>query len=342
MNVLVATNMFPSDKNPFYGIFVKEQVESLKNEGIAVDLFFINGRASRLNYFTSILPLLKKLKLNHYDLIHAHHSYCIFITSIARAITRKKIPQILTFHEGEVHKAGREGRDDSDLIGRLVFSKKIKQVALKMADFVIAVQHELIKVLNFDGNYAVIPCGVNPDLFCPRDKKRCREKLNLPIGRKIVFFPASPNDRQKGIDVLGKALVLLKRENIYLQTAGNINHSEMPYYMGAADVVVQLSDFEASPMVLREAMLVNVPVVFTGAGDAAAIAGNIKGCFLSDKNPRDVSLAIKSALDFKGTSGGRRRVMEAEQTLQSISWKIIKVYNHLLAQSRSETVGIAG
>ena len=54
----------------------------------------------------------------------------------------------------------------------------------------------------------------------------------------------------------------LGREDLHLITGGNIKHEEMPLYMNAADVVVQLSLFEASPSVLKEALAVNVPIVF--------------------------------------------------------------------------------
>jgi len=43
MKVLVITNMYPSPDMPFFGTFVKDQVESLRVEGVDIDILFVNG-----------------------------------------------------------------------------------------------------------------------------------------------------------------------------------------------------------------------------------------------------------------------------------------------------------
>ena len=50
MRVLVVTNMYPTAEMPFLGTFVKEQVESLRKEGVEVDVLFVNGKKNTLNY----------------------------------------------------------------------------------------------------------------------------------------------------------------------------------------------------------------------------------------------------------------------------------------------------
>jgi len=52
MKVLTITNMWPIESAPYYGIFVKEQVEALKKyyPDVKNDLYFINGKQSKLNY----------------------------------------------------------------------------------------------------------------------------------------------------------------------------------------------------------------------------------------------------------------------------------------------------
>lgn len=44
MKILHITNNYPTDKNPVFGIFVKEQIESLENNGLKNTVYFINGR----------------------------------------------------------------------------------------------------------------------------------------------------------------------------------------------------------------------------------------------------------------------------------------------------------
>jgi glycosyltransferase involved in cell wall biosynthesis len=318
--------MYPSDTNPFYGIFVKDQVESLRKEGVSTDVFFINGAKNRWNYFTCLLRLVKTLKNKHYDIIHAHHSYCIFPAIIANAFHGRKLPLILTFHEGEVHFENNFSMNDVDFLKRLVFSKKLKLIALRKTTLVIAVEKKMIDKLNFKGKYTVLPCGVDSDLFKPMDKIWCRKKLNLPLNQKVVFFPASPLNKQKGLDLVKEAIKSLKDGDILLTTGGNIIHEDMPYHMNAADVIVQLSFYEASPSVLKEAMAVNTPMVFTDTGDSALVAGNTYGYFLSDRNPEDVAHKLKKALRMKDRCNGRNRIFESNFTLRAVSKELIGIY----------------
>lgn len=331
MNVLVVTNMYPNEQHPFYGIFVREQVESLRAAGIMVDVYFINGRSNRLNYIKSLFDLSKKFKGRRYDIIHAHHSYCVFPIKMAQKITFVKTPVVLSFHEGEVHLANEVSLQGVGLIKRLAFSKKLKLAALKMVDFVLAVQAEMLTKLNFMGKSMVLPCGVDADLFKPFDQKWCRKKLDLPYEKKIIFYPASPSNKQKGIDILKEAMSRLSRNDLLLITGGDIAHEKMPYYMNAADVVVQLSIFEASPSVLKEALAVNTTSVFTDAGDAGKIINtNCKGYFLSKRNPADVAAHIEKALRYNGKCNGREQIVNTGLTLNAISEKIIAIYQELL------------
>jgi len=332
VNVLVVTNMYPTEQNRAYGIFVKEQVESLRKEGVSIDVFFVNGKESRLRYISGISELVGKIKSKRYDIIHAHHTYCIYPIKIASAVACIKSPLILTFHEGEVHRQNDSSIKNVDFIKRLVFSKRLKIIALKMVDMVIAVQAEMLKKLNYNGKSVVLPCGVNTALFRPLGKIWCRQKIGLPLDKKIVFFPASPANKQKGFDILRESIRYINRPDLQIVTGGNLSHADMPYYMNAADVVAQLSVYEASPSVLKEALAVNVPLIFTDTGDAKMITGNAEGCFLVERKPEAVSLKLNQALAFQGNCNGRDRIFEINLTLRRVSKIIVSVYKELLGQ----------
>jgi len=66
--------MFPTEKNPTSGIQVKLQAESLKKQGIEIDIIFLNVRESRLklNYIKGVWQVFWKTLLNRYDVIHAY------------------------------------------------------------------------------------------------------------------------------------------------------------------------------------------------------------------------------------------------------------------------------
>ena len=73
MKVLYVTNMYPYESYPYYGIHVKEQIDSIKNnDDVTAIMLFINGRASRLNYLLSIIKANYLIYKHKVDLIHIH------------------------------------------------------------------------------------------------------------------------------------------------------------------------------------------------------------------------------------------------------------------------------
>ena len=110
MRVLVVTNMYPTDEAPYYGIFVKEQVESLRRLGIEVDVEVHLGRASKWRYLSGLFSLTRRLRAGNYDLIHSHHTYSTVLALAARRLGRRRPPIVQTFHEGEVFDPHRSRR----------------------------------------------------------------------------------------------------------------------------------------------------------------------------------------------------------------------------------------
>lgn len=332
MKVLVVTNMYPMDGHPYYGIFVKEQVDSLKEAGCDVDVFFINGRESKLNYVRTIPALARKLRSGGYDIIHAHHTYCIFPLLFARAPAGRRAPLVFTFHEGESHLPWEMRPEDAGLLKKLVFVKGPKRFALNRADMVIAVADGLLDNLRFKGKCMILPPGIDLDLFRPIDRSECREKLGLPIDDTILFFPPSPAKRhEKGLDLLDEAIPLVADKKIRLITGGEIPHEEMPRYMCASDVVIHPSRFEASPMVIKEAMACSVPVVSSDTGDARTVIGDTAGCHICALDPEDIARKIETALRFGRPTTGRERIIELELGLNQVAENIRLIYEDLLS-----------
>ena len=55
MKVLHITNNYPTPNFPIFGIFVKEQIDSLSALGVENEVFFINGREKgKLEYVKSL------------------------------------------------------------------------------------------------------------------------------------------------------------------------------------------------------------------------------------------------------------------------------------------------
>lgn len=331
MKVLVFTNMYPYEGDSSYGIFVKEQVDALRREGVKVDVLFINARRNKLSYISGIIQFIRKCHRNKYGLIHAQHTFCAAI-----ALLQHKIPVILTFHEGEA--SATLTMKLREIIRKpyksLVCSFNLKKLIIKLVDEVIFVVR-YHKDLFGTNKGVVIPCGIDLSLFRPIPTKLTRSKLGLSNGRKIVLFSSSPKVIGKRFDIAKEAIRIVKKRGVGVEliSLNNIPHKEVPLYMNASDIMLFTSDYEASPMVIKEAMACNVPIVSTDVGDTKETIGNTKGCFICERDPQDVAREIRMALDYGRRTEGREHIIELGLELQQISRKIINMYKETLRRS---------
>ena len=91
MRILHVTTNYPTPEYPIFGIFVKEQVESLQKIGIDCDVFFCDGHNKGTMQYISYLPkLLWKSLFGEYDIIHCHHALSAVLLTITGAPLFKK------------------------------------------------------------------------------------------------------------------------------------------------------------------------------------------------------------------------------------------------------------
>lgn len=330
MKVLVVTNMYPTPEWPSYGIFVQEHVQALRKLGVDVDVFFTNPKRTRATYLTELPALARKLRGGKYDVIHAQHSYCVFQLALVRPLIRSAAPVVFTNHEGEAFLPQGIRDPQADFLKQFVYSKRLKRWALQLADYVVPVEHHLPQVVGYRRPYEVIAPGVNIELFRPMDRIPCRKMLALPEDGQIVLFPASPKrDFNKGFDLFQRSLTHLEHP-VRAVTGGSIPHDQMPLYMNAADVVVQTSRFEASPMIVKEAMSCNCSVVSTDVGDVRDLFKGMPGYFICAPNPQDVADKIQQALAFdQRLIQGRTRIRELGLSLEQAARKYLLIYERL-------------
>jgi len=91
---------------------------------------------------------------------------------------------------------------------------------------------------------------------------------------------------------------------------------------------VLVSEAEGSPMVIKEAMACNLPIVAGDMGDIREVIGDTPGCFLCDKSVEGTAAAIADALEFGGRTDGRRRVQHL--SLANSARRVRGVYENVL------------
>jgi teichuronic acid biosynthesis glycosyltransferase TuaC len=319
MKVLVVTNMYPTPEMPSFGTFVREQVESLRREGVDVDVFFVNGRKNSCNYLWALPRFWARLLTHRYDLIHSHY---LHVNIIARM--QFLYPLIITHHSGDVY------RKWQHYISRLISP---------LADKIIAVSQDTKEVGHLS-KAVVIPCGIDFGLFKPAPQEDARKALGLPLDKKLVMWAGEYFRPEKRFDIVQKAMEILKKRlpEVELVLVSGKPLAHVPAYMNACDVLFLVSDKEGSPMVIKEAMACNLPVVSVPAGDITDIIGGTEGCYICSQDPEDVAQKLELALLREKRTDGREKVGYME--IGAISRRIISVYEELLHDKKRR--GMAG
>ncbi len=315
MRVLVVTNMYPYEAKPWSGVFVRDQVESLRKNGIEVDVLLAEGPKNRLNYPLGILRLWKALREKSYDLIHAHYVYSGLV---ARAQWRR--PVVLTHHGLEVFHTPRQAT--------------LCRLTTPWFDEVIVTSQQMKDRLGRAGVH-VIPCGVDMDRFQPEPRDASRAALGFSPDTKLVLWAGDPRRPEKRFDLVEAAMDLLRQRDpaVELILLAGRAHDQVPRYMNAADVLLLTSAAEGSPMVVKEAMACNLPVVSVPVGDAPQVIGDTEGCYLCTHDPSDIAEKTLMALAGRQRTRGREAVQHL--ALDVIAQQVAQVYQRAIEGSRS-------
>ena len=316
--VLVVTNLWPTEADPSYGAFVRDQMESLRPRGVEFDALFINGRESRWNYARAIGQMWRMLHARPYDLIHAHFGLSGWI-----ARCQLRVPVVVTFHGDDV--LGQFKRSGGiTLLGR--FFQVSSFVLARMVSATIVQSRQMKSRLRL-GSAAIIPCGVDLDLFRPLDQAEARRAVGLDPHKKYVLFPYDPGVARKRYDVI-EAAVARAREFVpeieILQVCG-VPHTRLPLYMNAADLLVLASLAEGSPVAVKEAMATNLPVVTVDVGDTRDLVGPTEGCYLVRRDAQEIATQIVEVCRRGTRTRGRDWI--ARLSIEKVAQQIVELYS---------------
>jgi glycosyltransferase involved in cell wall biosynthesis len=178
-------------------------------------------------------------------------------------------------------------------------------------------------------NAIVLPNGVDLDLFKPLDKKECRINLGWDLDNKYVLFASKPDKMVKNFALAQATMDRIKINSAELKIIYNIDHSQMPVYLNAANVLLLTSKWEGSPNTVKEAMACNLPVVATKVGDIEYLFRNTEGYYYTDPDPDKLAEKISFILSSNLIPNGRQRIMELELDSISIANKIIEIYEEI-------------
>lgn len=260
MRVLVVTNLWPEDGG-YRGIFVREQVESLRALGIEIDVEVVAQSRGRADYLLAVARVRRRVREGRYDVVHIHYGLAALSARLAGPV-----PQVLTLHGSDVQVPwqARFTRLGAGRVAQRIY------VSQRLAD----------AAGEPDG--LVIPGAVDFGLFAPIDRATARERLGLDPGRPVALFGANPAQVAKRYDIYQRVLQRLREQGLpvaelVLAEPGQ-PRTRVPLKFAAADVLLFTSrqGHEGSPTVVKEATVMGLPVVSTDVGDVTSILGDVQ------------------------------------------------------------------
>jgi glycosyltransferase involved in cell wall biosynthesis len=265
MKILTLTNMFPTPEQPYYGIFVKEQLNEVRNilGAKEVDCLFINGNNMFSKYLFSVYALYKKLKQCKPNILHVHFGLTMLPVMLLYPLLRyQKCKIVLTVHGG-------------DVVGYNRPVLWITRLGIYLSDVVVCVSEEItLKVKQYTDRCLYLPCGI-AEVF--KSVKCDREK--------IVVFPSSPSRHEKNYDLFCTIIAKVKASyhgEFKVEMLENLSREGVAELLQKSGCMLMTSDYEGSPQAVKEAILCGLPVVSTPAGDVPLLLQRYDECVVSD------------------------------------------------------------
>jgi len=323
--ILVISNMYPSKKNKTFGIFVKNQVKALRDNGLKVDTLVINeSRMGKVyviqKYLKWMMSAMKDLLLKgkDYQLVHAHY---VFPSGLLGLMFKRLFGTrlIVTAHGGDIDRMARKNKQIFNL------TKKI----LHESDHVIAVgdklKADIVKDFEIEeGKVSVLNMGVNRTVFAPVERQLARKQLNLNQDNPILLYVGNII-KAKGLLELINAykvcketipslelhLIGAKKEPSFYEQLVSIirdnqltditfheakGQKEVAVWMNAADAFILPSHMEGFGLVALEAMSCSTPVIGSDIGGLSYLLDGQSGYKVLPKDSTSLANGIKEIL----------------------------------------------
>lgn len=324
MKILVLSNMYPTKEHPTYGIFVRNQAELLKKNGIEVDVVAVTdpgkGKVAALRKYAawalkSAVYLFKNRKA--YTVSHAHYA---FPTGLLSLLGKRLfgVPYVVTVHGGDLDQMAKK-------------NAKIRALTMTIfqeAAHVITVGDRLHREVT--GSYgipsekvSVMSMGVDTDVFKPTAREVARREIGIDSDSRAVLFVGNIL-RAKGTMELADAMTWLSGEGISLYYIGSRKDSQyvgelkshikklrlenvhfvdpepqhrLALWMSACDVLALPSYHEGFGLVALEGMASGIRVVGSDVGGLSALLADGRGVAFPPKDPEALAEAIREALN---------------------------------------------
>jgi D-inositol-3-phosphate glycosyltransferase len=301
-----------------------------------------------------------------YDLVHSHY----WLSGLAGLDLARRwdVPLVHMFHTlGAIKNAVARGSGDTEPAERLAAEVRIAAGADRIVASNLVERAGLAWHVGADPTrVAVIPCGVDVELFRPRTAAPARARLGLDADHVLLFVGRLTPI--KGLETLLRALAVLRSDGLararltllvvggtkgdpgdsahlrrlaqdlgvgaWVDFRGPQPQDVLPDYYAAADLCLMPSRYESFGMVALEAMASGVPVIASRAGGlAVTVQDGATGRLVPEG---DVAALARAVAGLLADEAGRRALgARAVQWARRFAWphigrSLAELYRDLL------------
>ncbi|MBW6391997.1 glycosyltransferase family 4 protein [Billgrantia antri] len=328
INTAHITNAFPTSLAPVKGVFIKEQIDSLYEEGVGVKVHVISKEND------GILAYLKAwwfmlLNARRYDLVHCHHVLVGLLGVFS--VPRSKL--VVSFmNDGRHNLKGRLAPLGWPVFWFLTCYCKWKVYKSRLPR-------------RFAGHGAVLlPNGVNETLFTIQDRQAAKRQLGLdPSKRYVLFVSANTVRAEKRFDLFSEAVAYVQRHDAMVEPLimTQAARDEVPFYFNAASAHLLASDFEGSPNSVREALACGTPVVARNVGGVRHILDGAENCrVVEEATGAALGEALRQVLDSVAQGEElrarlRQHLIDKGFTQRQVAQQLVALYQKALSRHGS-------
>jgi glycosyltransferase involved in cell wall biosynthesis len=333
--VLIVTNAWPHAADPTYGIFIKRQVDSLRDIGVRLDVLFVRGYLSKSAYGAAALSLARLSRSGNppYRLVHAHGGETgLCVPAYRRA------PTLVSYLGDDLLGTPRA---DASFPTTSRLRRAVIRRSAALVSRTITKSHEMQLALprSRRPRNDVVPNGVDDSIFAPVSRDEARRLLGWEPDARIALFGGNPRIPRKRFWLAQAACeaASIRLPAVQLKTLSGIHPDKVPLVMNAADCLLLTSVVEGSPNVVKEALMCNLPVIATPAGDVRDLLRDVSPSWICAAAHDEIAGALVQCLATPIRSDGRLR--SRHLTAGAIAERVLRVYERTLS---GESLGLAG
>ena len=288
--------------------FITEQADALTTCcGVEHEYFIIVGKGIG-GYLRNLPALRKKIREFRPDIIHAHYGLSGLL-----AILQRKIPVVTTYHGSDIN---------NDTVYR------ISRLSIFLSKFNIFVSQKNCDKAGAKTKAAIIPCGVDTELFRPDDKSLVRNKLGVAENEKLVLFAGAFDNPVKNPELA--LSVAAAMPEVKLLELKNYSREQVALLMNAVDACLMTSHSEGSPQVIKEAMACNCPIVSVDVGDVRDMIQHTEQCYICGYDAQEIAGKLNEIFNKGARTNGRNQIIARNLDQKSVAHQIYNIYKSVL------------